>query len=215
MDAMTERAHEVLQDTEHDSTKKAERDKEWKTRTKMVDELKQNRQFLLEVVLTRHVENYLNYLSELLSEIFQQRPETLRSSDKVEMAEVLRHDTLESFVRAAAERKVESLSYASFESLNEFFEDRLGLMLFPAAVVPDVVEATETRNISVHNRCRINDRFCKRTGTDRSLMGQKKDLYITYLDSFVPLVFASVKTLDGKARKKLKLKGSRFSISDG
>ena len=178
----------------------------------MIDVLKENRQFFLEVTVVRHIENYLNYLSELLYEIFTGRPETLRSSDKVEISRVLAHASIQDFVRAAAERKVDSLSYSSFSELAEFFQDRFGLTIISSNYESVVVEAIETRNISVHNRCLINDRYCSRTGADSNQIGNRKDIYVGTLDELVPLLFDVVKELDVSARKKLKLKGRRFVI---
>lgn len=178
----------------------------------MIDVLKENRQFFLEIIVVRHIENYLNYLSELLFEIFTSRPETLRSSDKVEISRVLAHASIQDFVRAAAERKVDSLSYSSFSELVEFFQNRFGLVIISSKYESVVVEAIETRNISVHNRCLIDDRYCSRTGADSSQIGNRKNIYGHSLDELVPLLFDAVKTLDVSARKKLKLKGRRFVI---
>lgn len=178
----------------------------------MIDVLKENRQFFLEITIVRHIENYLNYLSELLYEIFTSRPETLRSSDKVEISRVLAHASIQDFVRAAAERKVDSLSYSSFSDLVDFFQDRFGLTIISSEYESVVVEAIETRNISVHNRCLINDRYCSRTGVDSNQIGNRKDIYIGTLNELVPSLFDVVKELDVSARKKLKLKGRRFAI---
>ena len=69
----------------------------------MIDELKNNRQVLLEIVLVRHIENYLNFLSGLLFEVFRQRPETLKSSERVELATVLRYESLDTCRRASVQ----------------------------------------------------------------------------------------------------------------
>ena len=197
------KGEEELGDSEDDSTRKG-----------MVDVLIENRQFFLEVILVRHIENYLNYVSELLFEIFIGRPETLRSSDKVEIARVLEHASIRDFVLAAAQRKVESLSYGSFSDLSAFFDERFGLILVDKLREPSLVEAIEIRNISVHNRCVINERFCKRTGLDASLIGNRREIYASTLNDLVPLVFDLVSVLDKSARKKLKLRGQRFDISE-
>ena len=65
----------------------------------------------------RHVENFLNYLSSLLNEIFIQRPEILKSSEKIDLEIVLGHSSIEDLVQTIAERKVENLSYKSLIDL--------------------------------------------------------------------------------------------------
>jgi hypothetical protein len=212
MDEMAETAHRTLLEISDDEAEKAQMEDEQKDQKGMLEELKQNRQFLLEVILVRHVENYLNYLSSLLKEIFLERPETLRSSEKIELAYVLKHDSLDDLVKSVAERKVENLSYSSFEDLRGFFDDRFGLILFPDANLPTVAEAFETRNISAHNRCLIDKRYCSRTGTSPTSVGNRRELYKRHLDELVPLLFEAVRALDRSARKKLRLPGIRFAV---
>jgi hypothetical protein len=175
-----------------------------------MEQLKLHRQFLVEVILVRHVENYLNYLSGRLYEIFTQRPETLRSSDRVELETVLRHESIESLVREVAERKVESLSYSSFADLCQFFTDRFKLTVASDADRSTLIEMIEVRNISVHNRCIVNKRFASRTGAPEARIGRKKQLGIADLDRLVPLLADCVRVLDVEARRRLKIRGTRF-----
>lgn len=210
IDTMKETAHQALIEVEDDSAKRAEMEQKWSEKKGMIDELKRNRQVLLEIVLVRQVENYLAYLSGLLFEIFRQRPETLRTSERVELAEVLRHDTLDDFVKAEAERRVEQLSYKSLDTLAEFFKDRFGLELFPENERDKVLEAIEVRNISVHNRCIINQRFCNRTGEDESKIGKRKELFVDVLERLEPILCGGVSRLDKAAKAALRLKRIRF-----
>ena len=181
-------------------------------RKKMVDVVKDNRQFFLETALVRHVENYLNYLSSLLFEIFTQKPETLRSSEKIEITTVLDCENISDVVRIFAEKKVENLSFSSIRELYDFFKERFKLKLFSEDLIPSVVEAIETRNISVHNRCIINRRYISKTGSDSELLGKRKDLNISKLNEFVSIFLESVKILDQKARSKLGIRGHRLRL---
>ena len=214
MDQFGETAHRALLDTAHSDEEREELSKHWDNRVSQMEILKKHRQFFLEVVLVRHVENFLNYLSSLLYEIFTQRSETLRSSDKVELSRVLSHDTIESLVRDVAERKVESLSYSAFNELADFFTERFGLNIVPGDKRQYIVEAIEIRNISVHNRCVIDRRFIARTGCATNELGKRKELYIGHIDELVLLFAEQTRRLDAAARKKLKLKGIRFSSAN-
>jgi len=213
MDEMSDIAHKALVSVEDDENKKNEMETKWKEKKGMIDELKYSRQFFLEVILVRYVENYLNFLSDLLFEIFTQRPETLRSSEKVELSQVLQFNSIDEFVLSAAERKVESLSYSSFNDLGEYFLDRFDLVLFEESSIPKVIDAIETRNISVHNRCVINARYCKRTGKDRDVIGDRRNLYGDDIEEIKDIFFNAVKSVDKQTRKKLKVKGVRFDLS--
>jgi hypothetical protein len=204
-------AHEALT---HGLSKeeKEEKDRKFKQRQSTEEVLRRYGQLLMEVVLVCYVESYLNYLGSLLFEIFTQRPETLKSADKLEVAFVLGHGTMDDLVRSIAERKVDSLSYESFGHLSEFFGERFGLELFAANDVPKVIEAIETRNIAVHNRCIINERYLSRTGASRGLLGKRKDVGLSDVNQLDDLLVASVRKVDQDARRKLRLKGRRYAI---
>jgi hypothetical protein len=202
-------AHEALVQT-GDPIKKAEMEAEWKGRRSAVDELKANRQLLLETILVRHVENFLNYLSSVLFEIFTARPETLKSADKVEVSAVLQHDSFESLVREIAENKVDSLSYSSFGTLAKFFEERFHIKIAEDSDIEFIGGYIEVRNISVHNRCYINKRFISRMHLDVSEIGKKKHLYGPDLEVLIPKLAEIVKGVDVAVRRKMKVKGVRF-----
>jgi len=88
--------------------------------------------------------------------------------------------------------------------------ERFKVELFQAGEMPTAIEAVETRNISVHNRCIINDRYIKKTGADPARIGEIKELFTEDLDRFVMVFLRSVKDVDKKARSKLKVNGRRL-----
>ncbi|MDP3097441.1 MAG: hypothetical protein Q8M86_05810 [Syntrophales bacterium] len=205
-------AHETLIKTEHDEGKRAEMEAKWKSRRSAIDELKANRQLLLETILVRHVENFINYLSAVLFEIFTTRPETLKSSDKVEVSKVLEHDSIESLVREIAETKVDSLSYSSFSKLSEFFEERFRIPIASESDAKLIHEYIEIRNISVHNRCHVNKRFVARMNLAATEIGKKKAIYGEALDMLTTKLAEVVKAMDIVVRRKMKVKGVRFGV---
>lgn len=81
--------------------------------------------------------------------------------------------------------------------------------------MPTVIEAIETRNISVHNRCFINNRYIQKTGTDPAQVGKIKELFTADMDRFVIVFLRSVKDVDKKVRFKLKVSGHRLRIDFG
>lgn len=209
IDYVQRKAHEALLsgDTEEEKKKRLE---EWSKRKSPVDELKKHRQFFMEVILVRHVENYLNFLSSMLKEIFLTKPETLRSSEKVEIEIVLKHDSIDDFVKTIAERKVESLSYSSYSDLAEYFLERFGIELITNTHKSIMIEAIETRNISVHNRCIINTRYISKAGADPTLIGRHKSLGINDIEKLSQIISDSVIQTDKKIRGKFKIKAHRI-----
>lgn len=186
-----------------------ERRSKWKP---MKDIVKENRQFFLETMLISHVNNYLNYLSSLLLEIFTQRQETLKSSEKIDIETVLNCESIGDVVKLFAEKKVEELSFASINELYDFFKLRFKLELFSDNLKQKVIEAVETRNISVHNRCTINRRYIKKTGSDPRLIGSRKQLTVSELDEYIAIFLKSVRTVDQDACEKFRIQGHPLKL---
>jgi hypothetical protein len=185
---------------------------EWKG---PIEDLKKHRQFFIEILLVRHVENYLNFLSSLLKVVFIARPEVLRSSEKIDLETVFRHSSIDDLVKTVAERKVDSLSYASFGDLADYFNEKFHMVLVGEKDLQSVIEAIETRNISVHNRCVVNQRYLSRTGRKNIELGEIRILGIEDLEKIAVVLTQSAISVDKEARKSLGLKGVRFNRSNG
>jgi hypothetical protein len=164
------------------------------------------------MLLIRHIDNYLNFLSSLLYEIFVQRPECMRSSQSVEIQFVLSHDSMEALVRGLAEKKVENLSYESFARLREFFDKNFSLSICTNDESTLISEFIETRNIAVHNRAIINRRYVERTGKPQARVGTKRLLGTGDLEAIVPILFGAVRSLDREARAHLAIRGHRLNL---
>lgn len=200
-----QRFDELLTKWAKTEEERAELERERSRRNMPLALLADNRQFLFELMVCREVENLLAYLSSLANSIFVRNPATLRSSEKVEIERVLRHESIEALVADLAESKVQSLSYWSFTDLCAYFCDRFGLEVALEDDAKLIIEAIETRNISVHNRCIINRRYLQRTGADPSKLGEIKTLGIKFAETLAPVVWNTVIALDREAVRKFKL----------
>ena len=173
----------------------------------------QKQQFILEVVVVRLIENYLNYLSSLLYEIFIQKPETMKSGEKIEISSIVTHESFKSLIRTLAEKKISNLTYSSFKDLSIYFLEKFKLKICNETVANQITFAIELRNISVHNRCRIDQRFIERTNYDPKAKGRIALLDLKFINKLVPVLVESVVALDTAAKNKFKLRSKRFSSS--
>ena len=185
-----------------------------KEHTTAIQEGIRHRQFFFEVLLVRTVENYLNYFSSLLFEIFTERPETMKSSETVTLESVLKHENMSEFVRSIAEKKVISMSYNSFPEFISFFNKRFDIDITNQNDESTIVEAIQIRNIAVHNRGRIDARYVSRTGKGGDRIGKERSLFVHDIEKIAPCVLKSVIKTDKQARKKLSIHGKRFRIED-
>jgi hypothetical protein len=129
------------------------------------------RRLWLSLMLCSAVDNFHTYFSEMLQAVFIARPETLKSSEKVEVREVLDYTSMDEFIEASAERKVYSLTSRGFSHLRDYFVDRLGVRPSLAdEALSGATEAIGVRNLFVHHRGRVTRQFLRQTSrTDISL----------------------------------------------
>jgi hypothetical protein len=214
IDNTTEIINKALIDTAITPEDKAEAEKDAKAEKQkgMIDELKRNRLILMHMLHARMTDNYLTYLTSLLSEIFCCRPETLRSSETIKYEEVLKFQTIDDLVANLAEKKVHDLSYKSVTELSSFFQERLGIRLVPPTQENDLVKAVATRNIIAHNRGVRNRIYCTNVGEDFKMIGKVKDIGIEYIEKVNLMYYLSVKDVDSNVKKKFGIKGVHTDI---
>ena len=139
----------------------------------------------------------------------------MKSREKVEIGFVLEHASMESLARGLAQRKVDSLSYSSFRQLIDYFDDRFSLEVCNAKDFEDINEAVEIRNVIVHNRARVNDRFVQKTGRRSESIGEQISLGNDTLDEIRGRLLSSVSALDSQARRRLGLEICEFDVGLG
>ena len=121
--------------------------------------LKSRERLMLELTLCKEVNNFLAYLTELLTSVFIARPEALRSSDKVRIDEVLQFSTVDDIVSYLAERRVLELAYGNIADLAAHFE-KVGLELFlESEETKAATRIIQARNLLTHNRGVVNRFF--------------------------------------------------------
>ena len=134
-----------------------------------------------QVLLTRDIDAFQRYLTKMLSRIYTERPETLKTSEKVEVREVLKFKNMEDFVSNIAEKRVLALSYKGMREILEFLEKTHGLKIdCNDSKLATATELIEVRNIVVHNAGLVNDLFLKRTKRSDLISGQLFPLSMQY-----------------------------------
>lgn len=120
------------------------------------------------------VDRFLIFISCVVTRVFSCKPETLRSNEKVDIAFVLQHQSMDDLLASLVERKVLDLSFKGLSGVAQYFEDRLGV---PLAETEDqlrtAILATEIRNLIVHNRGTVNRLFQSRVPFFPCAIGQR------------------------------------------
>lgn len=109
------------------------------------------------------VDNFMTYLCDLVGEVYQRRPEAMRSSATVTVADVLTHRTMEEFVEAEIERRVSQASRKGWSEMRRLLESDLKLTLSESSDQTEALErAVLVRNLVTHRRGRVDSVFLRR-----------------------------------------------------
>ncbi len=163
-------------------------------------------QLILQMIMGRAVDDYLAYISDLMTLIFRTRPETLRSSETVRVDAILRHNTMEDLVSDLAERRVNQLSYQGMRDLSDYLCNRLGFDLFEQQEdLQRAVVAIEVRNLIVHNRAVVNAHFLSRLPDYPASAGEVLKLEVNSVLDDALFLSQSVADIDTRAAAKFGL----------
>lgn len=178
------------------------------SRITMAESLKKHRQVLLEIFYSKFVDNYLNYISSLLYEIYTKKPETMKSNEKVDFSIVVECNSKFDLLKSLAEIKTSKLTYKPYSDICEYFENSFGVKIYDK-YSSEIVIANEIRNIIVHNRCVVDVRFVSKTKDKKHAVGSQYHLYIGDLDKIEFSILETVINTDISVRRHLKMRGHR------
>lgn len=168
--------------------------------------LKSYSRLIFEMMICRAVDNYLCYISDLLSIIFRTKPETLRSNEKVSLKFILQHTSMDELIYELIDRRVNQLSYQGMRDLDDDLSKKLGFQLFADSESREqVVRIIESRNLIVHGRGIVNQIFLDRVRDFQTPVGQKIPLDVNTTFRDVKLLQEHVSDTDLKAIKKFHL----------
>lgn len=159
-----------------------------------------------ELMLTRYVDNYLTYLSELLREIFVARPEVLRSSEQVSIQEIMQFTSVADLIAYLADRKITQLSFSGLGDVMVFFDKRLGLeLLLERSLLDRMREWVALRNLFVHRRGMVDQRALDAGLSGAFAVGERASFSRTDGVAAMKGIFAAMKSLDERAARKFGL----------
>jgi hypothetical protein len=158
------------------------------------------------MVATREVDNLLAYLADIAAAIHIRRPETLRSGEQVSLEDVLRHGTLDDFVQWATEKRVSDLSFKGFRDLVSYFRKSFA---FPAdfsdPLWRSLSSAVAVRNILVHRRGIVDERFAKVVQDERGEIGKPYKLDASEVLEIMLATYRAVQNIDQWAIRKFSI----------
>lgn len=134
-----------------------------------------------QMMYARSVDNFLVYLKDLLLEIFNADPDLFTPEGKEKWDYIWSFRDMTEMKTAITEMKIGDLFRAGIKAISKFFETKLEVKLFQLPEELDTaVLATKYRNLIVHNRGKVDNRFVKEYPTLGWQIGDI--LTFTYVD---------------------------------
>jgi len=123
---------------------------------------------------TRVVDKFLNYLSDLFTTIYITKPEMLKTTSQMKIEEILNHSNMSELIQSIAERKVNDLAYLGFAKLVKTVSEEMKFELVSdPKIFDEMVSAIEFRNLAVHNHGIANRLYLSRIPTTTFAIGER------------------------------------------
>ncbi len=170
-------------------------------------ELDTHQAIIQEVVLTRVVDNFLCFVTDLLALIYKAKPDMLKSSEQERLDFIFQYADMDELRTAVAEKRVERLAYLGLRELAEYIKSHMGFDLF--SVPSDLERAAliiEYRNVIVHNRGRISAASARRFPNLKAQIGKRVVFEHDQLRDLRQFLENAVVDIDVRATSKFELK---------
>jgi hypothetical protein len=171
-----------------------------------VGQMDTHSQVLEEMIFCRRVNSFQTYLTELLTLIFEAKPEALKSQKQVTREFCVEHHAANDLISALAEQTVNELAYQGLKDLAKFFSKKLQLPLFTKDEhLENAALCVDIRNIITHNRGIVNGLFAQRHPAYANAVGHRVTLTEKDIREMTGTLGYCLRRLDIRAVKKFGL----------
>jgi hypothetical protein len=173
---------------------------------KRTQALRKSSQQLLEMFISRAIDNFQIYLVDIIRAVLNQKPEILSArKQELSVSHILKFKTVEDLIKDIIETKIASLSYDGFGEIQEWCIDKGIPLEIPNGFKSDIIELIALRNIIVHNRGCIDFKYIKSAGKSNLKIGEKFKLNTNHLFDSFKLLDAVVFLTDEAIVSKFKM----------
>lgn len=170
------------------------------------------RKALLRLVEASLVDTFEIFLVDLMLEIYLAKPDTLKSEKTVSIKDVLNCQSMDEFVRYAANKRINELSRGNLDSFLELFNKSYQLVIFSDSEKPHASELFEIRHLYTHRNGRIDAKFLSKYPNQALKLGEEHQMLVSELCEAVNFLIDIVTRLDRAAVVKYNL--GTFSEED-
>lgn len=172
----------------------------------LITELRQSRQELLEMFLSRAVDNFQLYLVEVIRLVLQKQPRVLSErKPELTLGHILQFDSIAELTRDILESKLSSLAYEGFGAIERWCGEKTIPLLVPDERRAKLVELIALRNIIVHTRGRVDARYKAAVPSSSIDLGQLRTVHADDLFEAIELLDSVATATDAAIANKFGL----------
>ncbi|MBD8006831.1 hypothetical protein [Bacillus norwichensis] len=180
---------------------------------KLTLQLREHKQELIEMFFSRLVDNFQVYIIDIIREILKVKPQILYNRQPtVSMEQILKYDNIDALVQDLIEEKVSSLSYSGLGKVQEWCKERGIPLELPEDRRETIIEYIAIRNLIIHNRGYVDERYVKTIRNTKFKNGMKRNLSVDNLYDAIKDLNSVVYHTDEKAHEKFQLETMEFPI---
>ncbi len=128
-----------------------------------IDAYRLSEQVLLQVLVSRCVDNFLSYVTELVALALSTKRHLLKSGEMVTFEEVLQYENMDDLILHLVEKRISDLSYKGMVPLQKDLIKRMDFALFgQTEALERAKRLNEVRNLIVHKRAVVDRVFLDR-----------------------------------------------------
>lgn len=171
-----------------------------------IKKLRKHSQEFIEMIFSRIVDNFQVYLVSLIREILVVKPEILHNKQPtVSIEQILKVDSIDSLLQEIIESKVSELSNRGFGNIEEWCLSRGIPIVVNKMDKMKIVEYIAIRNIIVHNRCIVDEKYVKAAEKSKFNVGDLREIEVDELFNMINIFTTLVKETDNSSIEKFGL----------
>lgn len=161
---------------------------------------------MLQAFFARSVDNFEVYLVDIVREVLRQKPEILRSRQQsITLEYALAFSSIDELIQDVIEGKVNSLSYKGYSELEQWCAEKGIPLVVRPENRPAIIELIATRNIIVHNRGRVDEKYLRTAPTSAYRLGDLRRLEVDDLFNAIAILNMAVSATDQAIAQKFNL----------
>lgn len=123
--------------------------------------------------------------------------------------QILKVDSIEALLKETIESKVSELSNKGFGNIEEWCLSRGIPLVVDKEDKTKIVECIAIRNIIVHNRCYVDEKYTKAVPDSKFMIGSLRELEVNDLYSMINILTRLVTETDHKSIAKFSLQSTK------